>query len=79
MPIVVKSRSPKLLEPSEPVQFSTEISLPFFFLVKKVQNNFKKYKQHGSLILIKYKHFLEAEGVLDDSRRVSVHEVLNVT
>jgi hypothetical protein len=32
------------------------------------------YKKHGSLIVIKYKHFVEAEGVLDDGRRVSVRE-----
>jgi hypothetical protein len=69
----MKSRSPKLLEPSEPIQVSTEIALPFF-LVIKIQNNLKKYKKHGSLIVIKYKQFLEAEGVLGGRRRVSVRE-----
>jgi hypothetical protein len=68
----MKSRSPKFLEPSKPVQVSTEIVT--LFLVIKIQNNLKKYKKHGSLIAIKYKHFLEDEGVLDDSRRVSVRE-----
>jgi hypothetical protein len=72
VPIVMKSRSPKLLEPSEPVQVSTEIVT--LFLVIKIQNNLKKYKKNRNLIVIKYKHFLEAEGVLDNSRRVSVRE-----
>jgi hypothetical protein len=41
--------------------------------VTKIQNNLKKYKEHGSLLLINYKHYLKPQNISNDCNILIPH------